>query len=117
MNKVELIERTGFHDSSLATPSVDGNDISLRFNNVWTDGDSAYKAAVELHGVTDITRNGKVVDILFMEDEYANVIDLSRSGHTVALIVDWRSFSPPKNETCSYKIAFTTFDLEAEKQE
>ena len=52
-----------------------------------------------------------------MEGEYANVIDFSRSGHTATLVVDWRSFAPRKNETCSYNLEFDTFDLRAKKQE
>jgi len=116
MNRTESIEQTGFHDSSLTALSMDGNQVRLRIENVWVDDDNCYNVMIELGGVHEVTRNYKTIDNLRMEGEYANIIDLSRSGHTATLVVEWRSFAPRKNETCSYKLSFETFALRTEKQ-
>ncbi|MDR3472204.1 MAG: hypothetical protein P4M09_11000 [Devosia sp.] len=117
MNTTELIENTNFHDSSLVELSMVGNHIHLRFENVWVDDDNCYKVLADLHGVRKVNRNDEVVHSLGMEGEYAGVIDFERSGHTAALAVDWRSFSPPRDDFCSYEFDFDTFEMQAEKQE
>jgi hypothetical protein len=116
MSTTELIERTGFHDSSITALSMDGDHICLRFEDVWVDDDNCYNAVVDLRGVRKVMRNDEVVHELRMEGDYASVLELSRSGHTATLFVNWQSFTPRKEEPCSYEFDFNAFDLQAEKQ-
>jgi len=41
----------------------------------------------------------------------------AQSGHAATLTLEWRSFSPPREETRAYTFEFATFDARAEKQE
>jgi|ERR1019366_5462215 hypothetical protein len=117
MNTKELIENTDFHDSCLTEMSMEGNRVRLRFEHVWVDDDNCYQATVTLGGVSKVTRDDEVVNALRMEGEGSSVLAFNRSGHTATMILVWRYYSPRKDETCSYTFDFTTFDLQAERQD
>ena len=117
MNNTALIEKTGFHDASLLTLSAAGDEAALFFHNVWTSDDDAYMASVIIDGVHNITRNGEPVDLLSMEEQYANVIEFSRSDNVAVLLVEWRSSSPPRGRICSYKFGFSSFEIYVERQD
>ena len=115
MDTSELLERTGFHDASISILSMSGNQVCLRFENVLLDED-CYSVTLALGGVRSVTRNSEAVDALRPEGEGSSVIDFERSGNSAVLAVDWRSYTARTNETCSYRFAFDSFDLQAEKQ-
>ena len=95
----------------------DGDLVRLKFKDVWLDDEICYKVAITLGGVLKITRDNEVVNAVRMETEDGGVIAFRRSGHIAELVVTWTSYAPRIDETRSYTFDFTTFDLQAEKQD
>jgi hypothetical protein len=114
---MELIESTDLHDSRLTDMSLKGDRIQLRFKNVWVDDDSCYNVTVTLGGVGKITRDDEIVSALHTEGEGSNVLEFRRSGQSATMVVVWTYYSTRTDDTRSYEFDFTTFDLQAEKQE
>lgn len=115
--KLELIERTELHDSSLVELTSDGDRVCLRFENVWVDDDDCYGVTIILNGVHKLMRDNKVVKNLRMETEDGGVIAFKRSGNSAKLVVTWTSYAPRTDETHTYEIDFADFGLQAKKQE
>lgn len=115
--RLELIERTELHDSSLVEMTSDGDRVCLRFENVWVDDDNCYSVTIHLDGVRKLMHDNIVVKNLRMETEDGGVIAFKRSGNIANLVVTWTSYAPRTDKTHSYEVDFTTFDLQARKQE
>jgi hypothetical protein len=59
----------------------------------------------------------EIVSALHTEGEGSNVLEFRRSGQSATMVVVWTYYSTRTDATRSYTFDFTTFDLQAEKQE
>jgi hypothetical protein len=117
MNTVEPTKKITFHDCSLTEMSADGDRVRLQLADVWIGDNNHYNATIDLGGVRRMIRDDEIVNTLCMEAKDAAVLTFERSGNIVSLVVTWISHATRTDQTRSYEFDFTTFDLQAEKQE
>lgn len=64
---------------------------------------------IELHDVSNIDRDGVLIDSLRMEKQDGEVLSLSTTSTGIDLIVEWNDFSPLISGTRAYKVQCREF--------
>jgi len=116
MGTAESFWNITFHDSSLTELKSDNGCVTIRIADVWIGNNNQHNAVVTLSGVRRMTRDDKIVDVVRMEAEDAQLISFERLEDTLSIVVNWISHSTHTDDTRSYEFEFNTFDLETETQ-
>jgi hypothetical protein len=108
---MQSIQRTGFHESTVATVLLKRGMLTLDLEGVHL-GAQLRAASIRLTGVKTIIRDGVAVDDLGSEVEGDEVLTLEHTQRTLHLIIEWTDFEKHHSATHSYKIEGDSIEVE-----
>lgn len=95
-----------FYDSHINKIENNVNIMLFYISHVEIEENILTDVIVEFHGVKSITINDIPSDKIIQKGEYGKILNFSEKPNSANICVDWRSFSPNRNETDIYDISF-----------
>ena len=114
----EQLERTAFHDASVAECVSEKDTLRLEFQDISLEWgkEEYYSATVVLSGVREIRRFDELLPQPTMEGD-GEVLQFHRGKGRALLLVEWHTYQPSTRTFVQYEIDYATATVTAEKQD
>jgi len=112
------VERSGLHDSGLDGIEYNNGHLRMKFSdvNINRHSDEVFEVIINMI-VTQIKRNGELVDSIYLEAPGSSVLNFERSETKAELLLEWINYITRENIFCKYEFEYNAFDLQVFPQE